>query len=83
MAELIEMLFGMLTRVGPRKHVLDGGTLAPPGEYDWTVRVRRRCTMMSNNFDHLLSMLQLFTCLISMFIILIVTFLGHLKKWMR
>jgi len=29
-------------------------TLAPPGEYDWTVRVRRRCGLMSNYFDHLL-----------------------------
>jgi len=29
-------------------------TLAPPGEYDWTVHVRRRCGLMSNYFDHLL-----------------------------
>jgi len=28
------------TRVGPRKHVLDG---ANPNQYDWTVHVRRRC----------------------------------------
>ena len=34
MAEPIEMLFGLWTRVGRRKHVLHGGTLAPPGEYD-------------------------------------------------
>jgi len=26
-------------------------TLAPPGEYDWSVR--RRCGLMSNYFDHL------------------------------
>jgi len=25
MAELIEMLFGLWTRMGPRNHVLDGG----------------------------------------------------------
>jgi len=25
-----------------------GCTLAPPGEYDWTVRVRRQCGLMSN-----------------------------------
>ena len=25
--------------------------LAPPGEYDWTVRVWRRCSLMSNYFD--------------------------------
>ena len=85
-AEPIEVLFGMWTRVGPRKHVLDEGpdphtrtgnfvgekgpawytqsdsaggstgtvrmtigvyymgcTLAQSDEYDWTVRVRRRC----------------------------------------
>jgi len=24
-----------------------------PGEYDWTVRLRRRCGLMSNYFDHL------------------------------
>jgi len=30
-AELIEMSFLMWTRVGPRKHVLGGCTLAPPG----------------------------------------------------
>jgi len=31
-----------------------GCTLAPPGEYYWTVRLRRRCGLMSNYFDHLL-----------------------------
>ena len=30
------------------------GTWALPGEYDWTVRLRRRCGLMSNYFDHLL-----------------------------
>jgi len=29
-----------------------GCTLAPPGEYKWTVRVQRRCGIMSNYFDH-------------------------------
>jgi len=33
-AEPIETPFGVWTRVGPRKHVLDGGTLTQPGEYD-------------------------------------------------
>jgi len=28
-------------------------TLAPPGEYNWTVHGRRRCGLMSNYFDHL------------------------------
>ena len=30
-----------------------GCTLAPPGEYDCTVRVRRQCGLMSNYFGHL------------------------------
>ena len=30
------------------------GTLAPPGEYDWTVHLRPRCGLMSNYLDHLL-----------------------------
>jgi len=34
-AELIDILFGIWTRVGPSKHVVDGGyTLAPAGKYD-------------------------------------------------
>jgi len=32
------------------------GTLAPPGEYDLTTRLLRRCGLMSNYFDHLLSL---------------------------
>jgi len=32
-------------------------TLAPPGEYECTVHVRRRCSLMSNYFDHLLNIL--------------------------
>jgi len=34
-------------------------TLAPPGDYDWTVRLRRRCGLMSNYFDHLLPYSQM------------------------
>jgi len=37
-----------------RHGVYMGCTLAPPGEYDWTVHVRRRFGLMSNYFDHLL-----------------------------
>jgi len=33
-----------------------GCTLAPPGEYNWTAHVRRRCGLMSNYFDHLLQL---------------------------
>jgi len=32
MAELIEMLFGLRTRVGPENHVLDGGSRSPHGK---------------------------------------------------
>ena len=31
-------------------------TLVPPGEYDRTVRVWRRCGLMSSYFDHLLTL---------------------------
>jgi len=48
----IEMPFGLWTRVGRRKDCYMG-TLALPGEYDWTVRVRRRCGRMWNYFDRL------------------------------
>jgi len=41
MAEPTENPFGMLSGMGPRKHVLY--RVAPPGEYDWTVHVRWRC----------------------------------------
>jgi len=37
-----------------RQCAINEGTLAPPGEYDWTVRLRRRCGLTSNYFDHLL-----------------------------
>jgi len=30
------------------------GTLVLPGKYNWTIRLRRRCGLMSNYFDHLL-----------------------------
>ena len=54
-AELIEMSFGLWTVVGPSNHVLDEGcTLAQPGKYDGTVRVCRRCSLVSNYFNHLL-----------------------------
>ena len=29
-----------------------GCTLTPPCAYEWTVRMRRRCGLMSNYFDH-------------------------------
>ena len=34
--------------------LLSNIALAPPDEYDWTVRVRQRCGLMTNYFDHLL-----------------------------
>ena len=65
MAEPIDLSLGLWTWVGRRKHKFNpirqmapmcphGVTLAPPDEYDWTVRLRRRCDPMSNYFDHLL-----------------------------
>jgi len=46
-AEPIQMPFGLWTRVGPRKHacIRQGCTLAPPGEYNWTVHVLQRCVL--------------------------------------
>jgi len=53
-------IFGLWTRVGWRKHNLYRifasctnvpsleDTLAQPDEYDWTVRLRPRCGLMSN-----------------------------------
>ena len=42
--------------------------LAPPGEYDWTVPLRRQCGLLSNYSDHLLLLLllllMLFCCCI-------------------
>jgi len=34
-------------------------TLAPPGAHDWTIRVWRRCSLMSNYSDHLLLLILL------------------------
>ena len=46
-AEPIEMPFGLWIQVVPGKYVLHREyRLAPPSEYDWTVRVRRRCGHM-------------------------------------
>jgi len=53
-AEPIDMPLGLWTLVCRMKHVLHRGILAPPGEYDWTVRLWQRCGFMSNYFDHLL-----------------------------
>ena len=41
----IRYAFWEQTRVGP-----SGGTLAPHGEYDWTVHARRRCGLVSSYF---------------------------------
>jgi len=69
MAERIDLLFGLSTLVGQRKHSsvvfarwrqcahAEGYIrwFAPPGDHDWTVCLRRRCSLMSNYFDHLFS----------------------------
>ena len=46
-AELMEMPFGLWTRVVPRKHVIDGVHIGPT----WRIRLRRRCSLLSNYFN--------------------------------
>jgi len=58
MDQPIEMPFGLKTRVGRRKHKFNcicqvAPILVPPGNYNWTIRLLRRCGLMSNYFDHL------------------------------
>ena len=45
-----------------RQCALMGGSLAPPGKYDWTVHLPRGCGLMSNYFGHL------FVCCRSLFV---------------
>ena len=50
-----EILFSGQPHVRQRTiYISCGCTLAPLDWCDWTVRVRRRCGLMSNYFDHLL-----------------------------
>jgi len=53
MVQPLAMLFGLWSRIS-WKHVLHASTLVPSGEYDITICVRRRCSLMSNYFDDLL-----------------------------
>jgi len=61
--DAIDLPFGLWTLVGWKNHKFDHirevtpmctweGSLAPPGNYDWTVHLRRRCCFMSNYSDH-------------------------------
>jgi len=43
------------------------GTLAPPGEYDWTVHLRQQCGFISNYFDHLFSLYNILLRAVSLF----------------
>ena len=64
--EPLEIPFGIWTLVGPRNHMLDGHCiLAEPCEYDWIVRVWRRCDLMLNYCEHLLLLLLLLLLLSS------------------
>jgi len=60
MAELIEMPFGSWTWMCPRSMCCMVCTVAPPGEYDWSIHVRVdrmkqwKCSPVSNYFDDLL-----------------------------
>ena len=63
------------------QETLDGGcTLAPCGEYDWTIRVQRRCSFMSVYFDRLLLSVEskdnVSICILSCFR----PFKGHIHK---
>jgi len=47
---------------GPKEVCITWGcTLAPPGEYHWTVHVWQWCGLLSNYFDHLLQLLCIST----------------------
>jgi len=48
-AELIEIPFGMWSRVGPRKYVLEEMHIVAT----WRIRVSRGVAFFSNYFDHL------------------------------
>jgi len=52
-AEPIEMPFGELTHVGPRKHVLDGVKIRRIRSQPQRV-TSRRCGLLPNYFGHLL-----------------------------
>jgi len=42
----MEMPFALWVQMGPVNHVLDKGPnppWEPPGKYDWTISLRRRC----------------------------------------
>jgi len=61
-AELTDLPFGLWTQraKGSTSSIVFArwcqwqGILAPPGGYNWTARLRWRCSRMSNYFDHLL-----------------------------
>jgi len=83
-AEPSEIPFGMLTHMGPRKHYLIGCTLAPPGEYDWTVHMQWRCDLMSNYLTMLWIYVLCDRC--NNDTVRTVTFEGHLMiscKWYK
>jgi len=50
-AEPVEMPFGVWTRVGPRKHVLDGVHIGAT----WRLRLNRRCVAAMRPYVKLLS----------------------------
>jgi len=58
MAEPIDLPFGLWTQVSRRKHkfsrICQVAPMCPHVRYDSTVHLRRRCSLMSNYFDHLL-----------------------------
>ena len=63
MAEPIEMLFGVWTRVGPRKHVLDGVHI----DATWRIQLNRPCAAAMRPFVELLLLL------VTMIMLIIIT----------
>ena len=51
-------LNGSICRLSCGLGCSEGSTLASRGEYDWTVRLPRRCGLTSKFFDHLLRILS-------------------------
>jgi len=51
------MQFGTLSQIGPENHLLDEGHISASWRIRLNVSVRRRGSLMSNYFDHLIEML--------------------------
>jgi len=61
---------------GPKEALLCGmhTGVAPSGEYQWTVCVRRRCGLLSNYFDHLLLLLLCYYCYFYLLLLIFIVY---------